>query len=187
MDTDAVKDKAVDVNEEEVQSRAADAILENGVPFDVTVDRLRWYHSLFRLKGRKTFTIYPVKLGALLEIAKIINVIKLNIKGSESIIESSVDNILRNKDGLVDVVVMAIINSKGHPVKRYFLRRYIDHNLNAHELMKIFELIVVQMRVSDFLASILSVKGMNVMRTPTDNDGVIEGNGSTSGKQSEVL
>ena len=186
MEADVSKMEITETDPGKIQSRAADAILENGVSFDVTVDRLRWYHKLFRLKGRRTFTIYPIKLGALLEIAKVINVIKLDIKAGESIIEKSVENILRNKDALVDVAVMAIINSKGHPIRRYFLRRYINNNLNAHELMKIFELITVQMKVSDFLASILSVKGMSVMRTPTGKDGVTEGNGSTSGKPSEA-
>lgn len=193
LDEKLIKEKEVPIPDnkepeltpDEIQVNAAKAILEQGIEFDVTVNIPTILHRIGLLKLRKTFKIYPIKLGALLQIAKEINSISIDFKDDETVIEATIETIINNKDKLVKVAAIAILNRKCSKYRIYFLHKYLDRNLSASELLKIYNLVTQQMGITDFLASILSVKGMNIMKTKANQSKETEGNTSISGKQSD--
>ena len=71
-------------------------------------------------------------------------------------------NIVENKDKLIKMIAYGIVNSEKEPPKS--LIRFLNENLTAKEGLKIMTLVIQQMDVSPFLASLASIKGMNLLR-----------------------
>lgn len=174
---------------EQIQSDAANAILERGIPIEITVENPGPLHRLGILPKIRTFTIRPIKLGALLQIAKIINSMpKPDVSNSASIspVEAAVKHIITHQEPLISIAVFAIQNRESDPwywpFSTFLLERYIRANLSANNLLTLFSIVTQQMGCTDFLASILSVGRLNVM-TRKQTEGIT----SISGKQSEAL
>lgn len=171
-----------------IQADAANALLERGIEFDVTVDRLGPLHRIGLLPKKRTFTIYPIKLGALAQIAKIINSMpKPDISATSAIspVDAAVAHIITHQEPLISIAVFAIQNRESDPwywpFSTFLLERYIRANLSANDLLTLFSIVTQQMGCTDFLASILSVGRLNVM-TRKQTEGIT----SISGKQSEA-
>ena len=112
--------------------------------------------------------IYPVNLGTLYNISKIILTMK-NIEAldNQDLFAVGVQNIIENKDKMIEVVALGILNRKivtpWSRLKKWLLCRFLDNNLTSNELLKILQLVIVQMDVTDFLASSASVKRLNLV------------------------
>jgi len=71
-------------------------------------------------------------------------------------------NIVENKDKLIKMIAYGIVNSEKEPSKR--LIRFLNENLTTKEGLKLMTLVIQQMDVSPFLASLVSIKGMNLLQ-----------------------
>ena len=153
-------------------------MLQDGVDFEVTSKR----------KGKKTvrkFVVYPINLGTLLLISKIIGNMKgVDLKDGQDMFATGIGAVAENKDRLIDVVVQGILNHRiTSPIdiyRRWEMRRYFDRNLSSRELLQVIHLIIAQMDVTDFLASIVSVKRMDLAGAINVNPEIP----STTGKSS---
>jgi hypothetical protein len=134
------------------------------------------------LPTTKRLVIYPINLGTLLNISSIITTMDgVSVDGDKDLFEVGIKNIIQNKDKIKEISALAIINKKIHTPwglwRKWRLMRYIDQNLSASELLKLMQLVIMQMGVTDFLASIVSVKRMNMTGAKNDAE-----TSSTGGK-----
>jgi hypothetical protein len=130
-------------------------ILQEGVDFEVTAGK----------KSRK-FIIYPINLGTLFNISKIILTMKeLESSGNQDLFAAGIKNIVENKDKMLEVVSLAILNRRltlWAQFLKWLLIRFLNKNLNAQELFRLVQLVILQMDVTDFLASFVSVRRLNL-------------------------
>ncbi len=164
----------------ELKQEMVDAILEKGVDFAITIANPTLYQRFLNrchlLSLQKGFMLHPIKMGTLLQIARIfitINEEQLDLL-NDSDKKNKIDNygsflktafILINNDGekLVKIIAYALYNKRGKPPKR--LIRFLQENLDARELLKVLILVVRQMDVSGFLACMVSVTSLNITET----------------------
>lgn len=157
--------------EKEVRKDTIDSILEKGVDFTITVQNKNILNKLHLKPTERKFVIYPIKMGTLLKISKILLDLDtdelegvMKREGKEvNILDLGAKNIIENKDKLIMMIAYGITNSEKEPPKS--LIRFLNENLTAKEGLKILTLVVQQMNVSPFLASLASVKGMNLLQT----------------------
>lgn len=155
----------------QIRQDAIDSILEKGVDFTITIQNKNILNKLNLIPPERKFVIYPIKMGTLLKISKIL--LDLNTdelvgamksEGKEiNILDLGAKNIVENKDKLIKMIAYGIVNSEKEPSKR--LIRFLNENLTAKEGLKLMTLIVQQMDVNPFLASLVSIKGMNLLQT----------------------
>lgn len=139
-----------------------DTILQKGVDFSVTVAHRNILQRLHILPCEKKFVVYPLVLVTVLRISEIINQIDekfLDVpKKDEEIRELSKQNILQNKDRLLEIIAYAIENTGKKPSKR--LIRFLDKNLTSKECNGLIGVIKTLMGEDHFFASTISLKGM---------------------------
>ena len=155
----------------EIKQDAIDSILEKGVDFTITIQNKNILHKLNLAPTERKFVIYPIKMGALLKISKIL--LDLDTKelvgvmkneGKEvNILDLGAKNIVENKDKLIMMIAYGITNCEKEPSKS--LIKFLNENLTTKEGLKLMTLVVQQMDVSPFLASLVSIKGMNLLQT----------------------
>lgn len=145
-------------------------ILQDGVDFEVTSD-----------KKSKKFRIFPVKLGTLFQMSKIIMTMKpVDAKDTDDLFAIGIQNIIENKDKILEIIALAIFNQKNpNKFKKWYLKRYLNDNLTTEELRNLINLVISQMDVTDFLASSVSIKRINLIETAKQEP-------LTTGKLSEV-
>ena len=154
-----------------IRQNAIDSILEKGVDFIITVQRKNILHRLNLISPERKFVIYPIKMGALLKISKILLDLDteelvgvMKNEGKEvNILDLGAKNIVENKDKLIMMIAYGITNCEKEPSKS--LIKFLNENLTAKEGLKLMTLVVQQMDVSPFLASLVSIKGMNLLET----------------------
>jgi hypothetical protein len=151
-----------------------DSVLEKGVDFTIKVQKQNILHKLHILPTERQFVIYPLNMGTVLKISKILFDLNtdeldepLNNPDKDkdkqfNFLEAGVNQIIENKDKVIKIIAYGITNSKKEPSRQ--LVNFLDNNLNAKEGLKLVTLIVQQMNVSPFLASLVSLKGMNLMK-----------------------
>jgi len=170
--TDSIKAKELEKiakPEKQVKQDAIDSILEKGVDFTITIQNKSILNKLHLAPTERKFVIYPIKMGALLKISKILLDLDTEelvgaMKNEEekvNILDLGAKNIVENKDKLVKMIAYGIVNSEKEPSKK--LIKFLNDNLTAKEGLKLMTLVIQQMDVSPFLASLVSLKGMNLL------------------------
>ena len=155
--------------DKEIRQDAIDSILEKGVDFTITIQTKGILNKLHLAPTERKFVIYPIKMGALLKISKILLDLDteelvgvMKNEGKEvNILDLGAKNIVENKDKLIKMIAYGITNSEKEPSKS--LIKFLNDNLTAKEGLKLMTLVVQQMDVSPFLASLVSLKGMNLL------------------------
>ena len=155
--------------DKEIRQDAIDSILEKGVDFTITIQNKNILHKLNLAPTERKFVIYPIKMGALLKISKILLDLDtdeltgaMKNEGKEvNILDLGAKNIVENKDKLIMMIAYGITNCEKEPSKS--LIRFLNENLTAKEGLKLMTLVIQQMDVSPFLASLVSIKGMNLL------------------------
>ena len=169
-----IKDKLGAPSEDknnQIRRDAIDSILEKGVDFTITIQNKNILHKLNLIPAERKFIIFPIRMGTLLKISKIL----LDLDTDElvgamkdenkeiNLLDLGAKNIIENKDKMIKMIAYGIVNSEKEPPKS--LIRFLNENLTAKEGLKLMTLIVQQMDVNPFLASLVSIKGMNLLRT----------------------
>lgn len=167
--TVAAKAKPEETPEQRVARLVPRAILQDGVDFEVTRNRTSRLRR-FGLGGKaRRFTVYPICAGALFELSKIITAMpSIEANAGDNLFSVGIRSILDSKDRMLEVVAVAILNRKMTRWTRFRawrIRRFLDANLDAHELLRLVGLVVDQMGVADFLASTVSIRRLNLVET----------------------
>jgi hypothetical protein len=158
-------------DDNKVRQNAIDSILEKGVDFTITIQNKNILHKLNLIPAERKFVIFPIKMGTLLKISKIlldldtdelVGVMK-NEDKEINLLDLGAKNIIENKDKMIKMIAYGIVNSEKEPSKN--LIKFLNENLTAKEGLKLMTLIVQQMDVNPFLASLVSIKGMNLLQT----------------------
>lgn len=170
----------------EIQDRAVSAIIEEGVPFTVTVDKPTFLHRLRILPSKRTFTIYPLKLGTVLKISSVILSmddmdVELN-KAESSLFDVLVNSVSRNAEKMVSILTIAVQNNEKPPATR--TKRFFMENLTPVEMLKIINLVIRQMDLTDFFRSIASMRGANILMKARKANG--QTSGASSGESSNT-
>jgi len=160
-----------DKENNQIRQDAIDSILEKGVDFTITVRNKNILNKLNLTPSERKFVIYPIKMGTLLKISQIL--LDLNtdelvgaMKNEDkeiNLLDLGAKNIIENKDKLIKMIAYGIVNREKEPPKS--LIKFLNENLTAKEGLKLMTVIVQQMDVNPFLASLVSIKGMNLLQT----------------------
>ena len=171
--TDSIKVKESEKivkSDKQIRQNAVNSILEKRVDFTITIQNKNIFHKINLIPSERKFVIYPIKMGALLRISKIlldmntdelIGAMKKNNK-EINFMDLGAKNIVENKDKLIKMIAYGIVNSEKEPSKK--LIRFLNENLTTKEGLKLMTLVIQQMDVSPFLASLVSIKGMNLLQ-----------------------
>lgn len=144
------------------------SILQKGVDFEVTVNHKNIFHRFKIVPVSRTFIVHPINLGTLFNISEIILKMK-DIDPSESgdYFMTGIESISENKNKMLEIIALGILNRRitgiFDRIEKWRLKRFFDSNINAYELLNIVRLIIEQMDVTAFLASIVSIKKRNLV------------------------
>lgn len=169
-----IKDKLgapSDNKNNQIRQDSIDSILEKGIDFTITTQNKNILNKLHLIPSERKFVIYPIKMGTLLKISEIL--LDLNtdelvgaMKNEDkeiNLLDLGAKNIIENKDKLIKMIAYGIVNSEKEPSKK--LIRFLNENLTAKEGLKLMTVVIQQMDVNPFLASLVSIKGMNLLQT----------------------
>lgn len=150
--------------ERKVQKEAVDTLLQEGIDFFVDVDRPGLLRRWGILPKTYRFVLYPIYLGTLTQISKIM--VDMNFAQTvtqENFQEVGIETMAKHTEDLLDIVSIAIHNKEGKPNKK--IKKILKRNTTPTELLALLTYVVTQMDVSGFMKSIISVKGMSLIKT----------------------
>ncbi len=137
------------------------------VKFPVTTRRkwLPWIkHTV-----EKTFEVRPLTLGSIIRISKLL----LDISPELFSVNAGLVNVahqVSSKHGrmLAEVTAIAFTNTEEPPSKG--LIDQIEYNVTPVDLLRIFNVVLQQMDISNFMSSIISIRGINLLKemNPTE-------------------
>lgn len=149
----------------ETLEKVSDAILEQ--PATITVDVIpqngiqrKMQHWGITAKQR-VYTIRPLTLGTLIRISRILLGINMALPDRDKILEVNYETIDKHGEKLARIIALAIRNNRSEPDEK--LEKFILQNFNCKEMFKVLSLVVSQMDLTNFMSSIISIKGMNVL------------------------
>jgi len=105
----------------------------------------------------------------------------------KSIFKIGMENIVRNKNHILNMIICSVLNKKPFYVwdrwraKRLF--KFLDANLTNSQLIKILNILVQFTDINSFLASMISIKGLNLMGI-TSTSGELK---AESGKNGDLV
>jgi hypothetical protein len=149
-------------------AQVADAVLEKPVTFEIILIPQTPVHRWLQRKGwrpsKKSFTIKPVVLGSLLRISDLLLSIDLEIlQKGKGFLDKSYHLVSHHTDTLVRIIAIAIQNTRQEPSSA--LISLLKTNLSTKELMTLLSLVLKQMDLQNFIASIISIRGLNVLES----------------------
>lgn len=120
---------------------------------------------------KKGFVLHPICLGSLIKISKIILGIELKLPDSKgeytngNLLNANYEAIEKHGGSLAQIIAVAIQNNK-HPVNEKMVR-FILQNFTTKEMMGVLSLVLKQMDLTNFMSSIILVRGLNVLDSQT--------------------
>ena len=151
------------MDKKQILTDTINSLLAEGVDFFVKYDNPGILRRIGLLPKEKRFVIYPIKLGTLILISKEILSIDVGpaVSEKDDAIDIVIRNIATNTDKLVKIIAIAITNS---PADTSRLEAFIRKNMTPKEMYSILKIVISQMDVKDFLSSIMSVRGMSLLK-----------------------
>ncbi len=155
------------VDEKELKKKAIETLLQEGIDFFVDVDRpgpLRRLGLPFGIWPKSfKFVLYPIYLGTLQVISKImVDMEFADQVTQENFQEKGIETMAKHTDDLLNIVSIAIHNKDGKPNKR--IKKILKSHTTPTELLGLLTYVITQMDVSGFMKSIISVKGMSLIK-----------------------
>lgn len=157
---------------EKTLAQVADSTLEEPLRITVDVRPQSFLHQKmqqWRWKPKKKeFLLYPICLGNLIRISKLLLSIKLDMPDTKdpensagSLMDVNYKAMSEHSYTLAEIVALALQNNKqaASPV----LIRFILQNFTSKEMMGVLTLVIKQMDLANFMSSIISVRGLNVL------------------------
>lgn len=149
--------------EREVKKEAVATLLQDGIDFFVDVDRPGLLRRIGIMPKVYRFVLYPLYMGSLTKISKIMVDMEFAEKVTkDNFQEIGIETMAKHTDDLIQIVSIAIHNKEGKPNKR--ISRILKRYTTPTELLALLTFVVNQMDVSSFMKSIISVKGMSLIK-----------------------
>lgn len=117
------------------------------------------------IKNKRTFELRCVKMGTLIKISRLLLTIDITFFNKEKLLESNFIAADKYAETLAECVALAIHNRKSEVPRS--LVSFILTNFSTAELCHVLMLVIKQMDVSNFMTSIISIRGVNILANPT--------------------
>jgi hypothetical protein len=154
-----------EINEESILAGVADTATDRPIEINVEILPANRVYAFLQAKGLypkvKKFIIRPITLGNLIRISKLLLGIDMTIFDRSAILESNYLLIERHTRQLAQIVAIAIHNSRQEPPES--LVNLVVDNFSSKELLGTIHIVLKQMDISNFMSSIISVRGLNVL------------------------
>lgn len=160
------------MTEKQSLQSAADAVLSKDITFEVQVLHPTFFQK-WKKETKKEFKISPSTLGTMLKISKEFTDIDLGKFDKTEILNSSFELVKNHAERMALIVAYAVVNSKEDPPQS--LVSFLLNNLTAKELSKLVAIVINQIDTVNFLTSIISAKGINLLSrmNPTDEGSIL--------------
>jgi hypothetical protein len=161
--------------QKETLLQVSETTLDKPDTIEVDVNPVSRFHALMQrwgiAKKKRVFVLKPIYLGTLIRISKLILSVDLHIphngegQTTREMLEANYHSIIKHGETLAEIVALAIQNSKEEAKPE--LVQFILHNFTSSELVNVLILVLKRMNLSNFMTSIISVRGMNVLGSQT--------------------
>ena len=165
---------------EKVLSDVADSLLDKAVSFEIEIISPTLLQK-WKKETKKSFKISPSTLGTMIKISQEFLSIELENFNKEEILNSNFTLIKDHAERMARIVAIAVQNTKQDPPKS--LVSLLINNLTAKELYDLVNIILKQIDTVNFLKSIISARGVNLLGMNPKT----QGSKIASGIPSEVL
>ncbi len=165
----------LDMETKEILEQVSDIAAGTEVIITVDIRPVNTIHRIaqsIRLAPKKrVFIIGHLVLGTLIRVSKLL--LSLDVKtglldkdkilGSK-MLDASYNAIASHGETLAKIVALSIHNNS-KPVSKDMVK-FIERNFTSSEMLGVLKLVLRQMDLSNFLSSIISVRGLNVLEIP---------------------
>lgn len=145
----------------------ANATLQKAVTLEVDIMPTSRVHRFLQQRGwlpsKRVVTINPIYMGTLIEISKILVDMDLSFYDQENLLDSNFKAITKYGNELVSIMALAIHNKPGNPPES--LKRFIATSFTSQELLTCVNMVLKMMDVVNFMSTIISVKGLNMLKS----------------------
>lgn len=159
----------MDLKEKETLQQASDATVQEPVTIEVDVKPVHFLHRKLQQWGilptKRVFTLHPITLGSLIKISKLLLDIDMSVYDLKDLMGSNYQSIAQHGELLAKIVAIAIQNNKQQVSEK--LLQFILQNFTSREMLGVVSIVIRQMDLSNFMSSIISVKGMNILESKT--------------------
>lgn len=169
----------------EVLDQTAAAILQEPVKIVFTVPATGYKKILKWLRlynEERVFYMKPISIGTSMRISREILKIAPEPVSQEEWLKMCFSSFDRYASIIANIVALALTNTKQAPTESF--KDLLLENLTSKEVDLIFKAVVKQMDIQNFMTSIISIKGITILKemSPMDQRGQI-----ASGEQWEAL
>jgi hypothetical protein len=159
------------MDKKETLEQVADATIQQPITLEVDIKPNSRVHRFLQDRGilpkKRALVLHPIVLGNLMRISKILVSIDMTIFDMQNLLESNYQAIMQHGEGMAKIVAIAVHNQKTEPPKS--LEKFILYNFTAHEMLGVCGIVGKQMDISNFMSSIISMKGFNVLQSERKN------------------
>lgn len=148
------------MDETQVLSQVADTILSKPITFEIDILHPSYLQKI-RKKTKRSFKIMPSTLGTMIKISKEFLSVEVGEITNENFFSTNYKLITEHARRMARVVSFAVVNNKDDPPDS--LISFFENNLTSKELSNLVNIIINQMDVVNFLKSIISAKGVNIL------------------------
>jgi len=159
-----------------VLGQVADATLNQTISMDVDIKALNRWHAWMQAKGlrpkKRRLVIDPIVLGTLIRISKLLLSIEIKGISRDKMLEGNYRLATDHGDKLALIIATAIHNKESEVPAS--LVKFIEWNFSSSELLKVLLLVIRQMDITNFMTTIISARGLNVLEIEPRQNGKSE-------------
>lgn len=164
--------------EQTILSSVADMVTQQPVELEVDIAPRNRMHAVLQQWGilpkKKVLVIRPIYYGTLIRISQLLLGIDMSKYDISHVHESNYTIIRDHGIAIATIIAEAIHNRRSAAPER--LVSFIMDNFTNKELLSTLLIVLQQMNIKDFMTSIISVRGMNVLERKTASAKIAENN-----------
>lgn len=161
--------------------KIADTVLQQDIKITFDVRPTSWVHGFLQKLNmwpfkklyplQQTYCLKPITLGTLIKISKLLIDIDMSVFDMKNLLESNYQAIVKHGGTVARIAAIAIHGRPGD-VPADIVNAVLN-NFTTRELQGTMQVILGQMNVQDFMFSIISIKGMNMEMSPSNQEETI--------------
>lgn len=168
-----------------VLNQVAETVLTEPVKIKVTVgpcNKLhKWLQDLKLSPKIVVLEIKPTVLGNLIRISKLLLSVDTTALSKSNVLEGNYQLMAQHSETIARVIATAVHNRVDEPPES--LVKLILYNFSSTELLTVVKIVRRQMEVRNFMTTIISARGLNVLDSEQTKNGNAEVSPSTPGRQ----
>lgn len=158
------------MNDKEVLKKAAATILEKREKVRVNYQNHSWLMRIGLMKPYREFEIKPLNMAKMIRISELLLGLEVDFGDNDKMLESIFKLIKENGDNLVKMAAVALSKSNRADAQDTLID-FLSLNMTSPQLLAITMAAVSQLNLNDFLSTIVSVRGLNVLKASPNEQG----------------